>query len=83
MLGGKPGIVDGTDPRATARCRSPKGCERFTSSKSREDAVKAMVFTGEADRALFCSQSTADRCVDIAHARRLRTWLAPRRRATV
>ncbi|GAA4994620.1 hypothetical protein GCM10023205_79240 [Yinghuangia aomiensis] len=68
---GKTGTADGTETRVRRPVVDRRNRNRFISGKSKQNAVKAMVLTDQADRVLFCSPTTPGRCADITHARRL------------
>ncbi|MEL5957455.1 transposase family protein [Streptomyces sp. CLV115] len=47
-----------------------KDRDRFISSKGKQNAVKAMVFTDGDGRLLFCSPTEPGSCADVTHARK-------------
>ncbi|MFD7704815.1 transposase family protein [Streptomyces caelestis] len=68
---GKTGIVDGTEIRVRRPAAGRKGRDRFTSGRSRQNAVKTMVVTDGDGRMLFCSPARPGSCADITHARQV------------
>ncbi|CAM5275010.1 transposase family protein [Streptomyces atroolivaceus] len=68
---GKTGIIDGTEIRVRRPAVGRKDRDRFISGKNKQNAVKAMVFTDEDGRLLFCSPTKPGSCADITHAREL------------
>jgi DDE superfamily endonuclease len=68
---GRTGIIDGTEVRVRRPAAGRKDRERFTSGKSRQNAVKSMVVTDADGRLLFCSPAEPASCADITHARKL------------
>ncbi|MEV6263954.1 hypothetical protein AB0M42_24815 [Streptomyces sp. NPDC051784] len=67
---GKTGTFDGTEIRA--RCPAAAGREyrhKFTSGTNKQNAVKAMVLTGEDGWLLSCSPTTPGSCAEITPAR--------------
>ncbi|MEW2493364.1 transposase family protein [Streptomyces nodosus] len=70
-LGGKTGIIDGTEIRVRRPAVGRKDRDTFISGKSRQNAVKTMVVTDADGRVLFCSPTRPGSCADITHARQL------------
>ncbi|MFJ3825482.1 transposase family protein [Streptomyces nodosus] len=70
-LGGKTGIIGGTEIRVRRPAAGRKDRDTFVSGKSRQNAVKAMVVTDADGRVLFCSPTKPGSCADITHARQL------------
>ncbi|MEU3345876.1 transposase family protein [Streptomyces sp. NPDC006700] len=70
-LGGKTGIIDGTEIRVRRPAAGRKDRDTFISGKSRQNAVKTMVVTDADGRVLFCSPTRPGSCADITHARQL------------
>ncbi|MGW5928846.1 transposase family protein [Streptomyces anulatus] len=68
---GKATIIDGTEIRVRRPAVGRKDRDRFISGKNKQNAVKAMVFTDEDGRLLFCSPTQPGSCADITHAREL------------
>ncbi len=68
---GKTGIIDGTEIRVRRPAAGRKDRDRFTSGKSKQNAVKTMVVTDGDGRVLFCSPTRPGSCADITHARQL------------
>ncbi|MFI1418437.1 transposase family protein [Streptomyces sp. NPDC020731] len=68
---GKTGIIDGTEIRVRRPAAGRKDRDRFTSGKSKQNAVKTMVVTDGDGRVLFCSPTRPGSCADIAHARQV------------
>ena len=68
---GQTGIIDGTEIRVRRPAAGRKDREKFISGKNKQNAVKAMVVTGEDGRVLFCSPAKPGSCADITHARQL------------
>jgi hypothetical protein len=52
---GKTGVIDGTEIRVRRLAAGRKDRDRFTSGKSKQNAVKTMVVTDGDGRVLFCS----------------------------
>ncbi|MCX4986004.1 transposase [Streptomyces sp. NBC_00572] len=68
---GQTGIVDDTEIRVRRPAIGREDRDRFISGKNKQNAVKAMVFTDEDGRVLFCSPTQPGSCADITHAREL------------
>ncbi|MCX4571295.1 transposase [Streptomyces viridodiastaticus] len=68
---GRTGIIDGTEIRVRRPAAGRKDRDRFTSGKSKQNAVKTMVVTDGDGRVLFCSPTRPGSCADITHARQL------------
>ncbi|MFJ8694205.1 transposase family protein [Streptomyces roseolilacinus] len=66
---GKTGIIDGTEIRVRRPAVGCKDRDRFVSGKTKQNAVKTMVFTDGDGRVLFCSPTRPGSCADITHAR--------------
>ncbi|MET7645869.1 transposase family protein [Streptomyces sp. NPDC005426] len=66
---GKTGIIDGTEIRVRRPAVGHQDRDKFISGKSKQNAVKAMVFTDGDGRLLFCSPTRSGSCADITHAR--------------
>ncbi|MFD5872176.1 transposase family protein [Streptomyces sp. NPDC060322] len=59
---GKTGIIDGTEIRVRRPAVGRKDRDKFISGKNKQNAVKAMVFTDEDGRLLFCSPTKPGSC---------------------
>lgn len=68
---GKTGIIGGTEIRVRRPAVGRKDRDRFISGKSKQNAVKARVFTDGDGRLLFRSPTRPGSCADIIHAREL------------
>ncbi|MFG2539327.1 transposase family protein [Streptomyces sp. NPDC048511] len=66
---GKTGIIDGTEIRVRRPAVGRKDRDKFISGKNKQNAVKAMIFTDEDGRPLFCSPTEPDSRADITHSR--------------
>ncbi|MEU2390433.1 transposase family protein [Streptomyces sp. NPDC007369] len=67
---GRTGIIDGTEIRVRRPAVGRRDRDKFSSGKSKQNAVKAMVVTDQDGRVLFCSPTTRASCADITRARR-------------
>ncbi|MGY0071986.1 transposase family protein (plasmid) [Streptomyces sp. QTS137] len=62
---GKTGIVDGTGIRVRRSAVGRRDRDKFISGKSKQNAVRTMVFTDADGRMLFCSPTRPGGCADI------------------
>ncbi|MGW1616090.1 transposase family protein [Streptomyces sp. NPDC002285] len=70
-VGGRTGIIDGTEIRVRRPAVGRKDRHKFVSGKSKQNAVKTMVLTDAGGRVLFCSPVRPGSCADITQARQL------------
>ncbi|MFE5894736.1 transposase family protein [Streptomyces sp. NPDC056462] len=70
-VGGRTGIIDGTEIRVRRPAAGRKDRDKFVSGKTKQNAVKTMVLTDAEGRALFCSPVRPGSCADITQARQL------------
>jgi hypothetical protein len=68
---GQTGIIDGTEIRLRRPAAGRKDRDKFVSGKTKQNAVKSMVFTDAEGRVLFCSPVRPGSCADITQARQL------------
>ncbi|WP_405524055.1 hypothetical protein [Streptomyces canus] len=54
-VGGRTGIIDGTEIRRRRPAAGRKDRDKFVSGKTNQNAVKSMVLTDAEGRMLFCS----------------------------
>lgn len=66
---GHEAILDATEIRVRRPAAGQAGRGRFTSGKSRQNAIKLMVLTGRDGRMLFCGATRPGSCADITQAR--------------
>ncbi|MEV4442813.1 transposase family protein [Streptomyces sp. NPDC049577] len=66
---GRRAILDATEIRVRRPAQGTAGRDRFTSGKSKQNAVKAMVLTDAEGRLLFCGEPRPGSCPDITQAR--------------
>lgn len=65
---GQTAIMDATEVRVRRPQAGDPARSRFTSGKSRSNAVKALVFTDERGRLLYCEDTLPGSCADITQA---------------
>ncbi|WP_405552307.1 transposase family protein [Streptomyces canus] len=70
-VGGRTGIIDGTEIRMRRPAAGRKDRDKFVSGKTKQNAVKSRVLTDAEGRMLFCSPVRPGSCADITQARQL------------
>ncbi|GAA3082289.1 transposase family protein [Streptomyces olivoverticillatus] len=66
---GQTAIIDATEIRVRCPAAGRPGRNRFTSGKSKQNAMKALVLTDTRGRLLFCGETRPGSCADITQAR--------------
>ena len=66
---GRTALMDATEVRVRRLAAGSDGRDRFVSGKNRQNAVKALVFTDEHGRLLFCGETRPGSCADITQVR--------------
>lgn len=68
-VSGRTALMDATEIRVRRPAAGSSGRNRFISGKSRHNALKALVFTDERGRLLFCGETRPGSCADITQVR--------------